>query len=50
MFEINDFITKWDGTFGGNQANEGTYFYKYTITGLDGTTQSGHQFVELLRK
>jgi len=50
MFEINDFVTKWDGTFGGSEASEGTYFYKYTITGLDGTTQSGHQFVELLRK
>jgi gliding motility-associated-like protein len=50
MFRITDFTTKWDGTVNGNEASEGTYFYKYTIVGKDGTTQSGQQFVELLRK
>ncbi len=50
MFKITDFNTKWDGTVSGSDASEGTYFYTYNITGKDGTTQTGHQFVELMRK
>lgn len=49
MFRITDFTTKWDGTNKGSDASEGTYFYTYSITGKDGTTQTGQQFVELIR-
>ncbi|MDX2360462.1 MAG: gliding motility-associated C-terminal domain-containing protein [Crocinitomicaceae bacterium] len=41
----------WDGTtLSGNEAQEGTYFYTYLLTGTDGTTQiDGHGFVQLAR-
>ena len=50
MFEINDFTTHWDGKENGNDANEGTYFFIYTIKGKDGSTETGQGFVELYRK
>nr|WP_294858142.1 gliding motility-associated C-terminal domain-containing protein [uncultured Fluviicola sp.] len=43
---INGF---WDGRVNGNLADEGVYFYNYTATGLDGTTQTGQGNVELIR-
>lgn len=40
---------EWDGkTKGGLNAEEGTYFYKYVATGVDGTEIEGHGFVQLL--
>jgi gliding motility-associated-like protein len=39
----------WDGKINGNMADEGVYFYKYTATGLDGTTQTGQGNVQLMR-
>ena len=40
---------EWDGkTKGGINAEEGTYFYKYVATGVDGTEIEGHGFVQLL--
>ncbi len=50
IMNITDFATHWDGMVNGNEASEGTYFFKYSITGLDGTTQTGQGFVELIRK
>jgi gliding motility-associated-like protein len=50
MAELHDFTEKWDGTENGNDASEGTYFFKYSISGKDGTTLSGQGFVELFRK
>jgi len=50
IMTISDFATHWDGMVNGNEASEGTYFFKYSITGLDGTTQTGQGFVELIRK
>lgn len=40
---------EWDGkTKNGTLAEEGTYFYKYTATGVDGTEIEGHGFVQLI--
>tara|TARA_B110000285_G_scaffold231104_1_gene298997 strand:- start:1533 stop:3791 length:2259 start_codon:yes stop_codon:yes gene_type:complete len=40
----------WDGiTPSGLEANEGTYFYKYIATGIDGTKIDGHGFLQLVR-
>lgn len=39
----------WDGRVNGNLADEGVYFYNYTATGLDGTTQTGQGNVQLIR-
>jgi gliding motility-associated-like protein len=50
IMEINDLSTHWDGTINGNEASEGVYFFKYTVKGKDGTTQTGQGFVELIRK
>lgn len=49
IMEMNELDDKWDGTLNGNQASEGTYFYKYTATGIDGSVISGQGFFELLR-
>lgn len=46
MFEMNDFNTKWDG----KDANEGVYFFTYTITGMNGESREGHGNVTLVRK
>jgi gliding motility-associated-like protein len=46
---ISDLQGSWDGKINGNEASEGVYFYKYTAKGLDGTTQTGHGNIELLR-
>jgi gliding motility-associated-like protein len=39
----------WDGKVNGGLAEEGVYFYNYTATGLDGTTQTGQGNVQLMR-
>jgi trimeric autotransporter adhesin len=39
----------WDGKVNGSLAEEGVYFYKYTATGLDGTTQTGQGNIQLVR-
>ena len=49
ILEMNELDDQWDGTLNGNQASEGTYFYKYTATGIDGSTVSGQGFFELIR-
>jgi gliding motility-associated-like protein len=41
----------WNGLDkSGVKAGEGTYFYKYVVTGLTGQTLEGHGFVQLIRK
>jgi gliding motility-associated-like protein len=50
MVEITDLNYKWDGkTPNGNDANEGVYFLKYKVIGLDSTEVSGHTFFHLIR-
>lgn len=40
----------WDGlTVGGLEAGEGTYFYKYIATGVNGDEIEGHGFLQLIR-
>lgn len=39
----------WDGKIGGANADEGVYFYKYTVKGLNGDVLEGHGFVQLIR-
>lgn len=34
----------------GALAEEGVYFYKYIVTGVDGSEYTGHGFLELVRK
>jgi gliding motility-associated-like protein len=50
MCEIKDLNKGWDGTVNGTPANEGVYFAKYVVHGLDGTTQTGQTYIELFRK
>ena len=50
MFEGSGINPAWDGKLNsGSEAVEGTYFYKYTLTGINGDVLQGHGFVELLR-
>ncbi|MDX2359163.1 MAG: choice-of-anchor L domain-containing protein [Crocinitomicaceae bacterium] len=43
-------MTGWNGlTPSGTEADEGTYFYQYVATGVDGTEIDGHGFVQLAR-
>lgn len=39
----------WDGKYNGNLVDDGVYFYNFTATGLDGTTQTGHGNVQVIR-
>ncbi len=40
----------WDGTLkNGNEAGEGTYFYRYVATGVNGDEVEGHGFLQLVR-
>lgn len=49
MFNQSGLDLSWDGTVGGELAEDGTYFVKYTVTGVPGTTSvSGHGFVQLV--
>ncbi|AEA44076.1 PKD domain containing protein [Fluviicola taffensis DSM 16823] len=49
MAKISDINGSWDGKVNGNMSSEGVYFYKYTVNGLDGTTQTGHGDIQLIR-
>lgn len=49
LMDYHDFAGKWDGTINGDKATDGTYFFTYTVTGIDGNVSTGHGFVELLR-
>lgn len=49
MTEFSGLTGFWDGSVNGNPAEDGVYFYNYTATGLDGTTQTGQGNVQLMR-
>lgn len=49
MARISDLNGYWDGRTNGNMADDGVYFYKYTVTGLDGTTQTGQGDIQLMK-
>ncbi len=50
MAKIEDLNGGWDGkTPSGNDASDGTYFYKYTAKALNGEEFSGHGFLTLIR-
>jgi gliding motility-associated-like protein len=43
-------MPSWNGkTANGNEAQEGTYFYKYKVTGIEAETLEGHGFLQLVR-
>ena len=50
MFEGSGLTPGWNGkTATGALAEEGVYFYKYIVTGVDGSEYTGHGFLELAR-
>ena len=50
MAEITDLVNGWNGkTTNGDDATDGTYFYKYTAKALNGENLSGHGFLTLIR-
>ena len=49
MFEADGINPLWDGTSNGKPVEEGVYFYKYEILGLNGETYTGHGNVTLIR-
>ncbi|MCH2224369.1 MAG: gliding motility-associated C-terminal domain-containing protein [Crocinitomicaceae bacterium] len=51
MIEKSGLDTTWDGTNpAGDPAEDGTYFVKYVVTGIDGSTQiEGHSFIQITR-
>jgi len=50
MAEITDLAIGWNGkTTNGDEATDGTYFYKYSAQALNGENLSGHGFLMLLR-
>jgi trimeric autotransporter adhesin len=49
VLDLTDLADKWDGTLNGDAASEGTYFFKYTVTGINGEVLNGQGFFELIR-
>lgn len=49
MHEINNLTDKWDGTVNGNPVSDGVYFFKYSVTGIDGSVVTGHGYVTIER-
>lgn len=50
MYESSGVNPAWDGkSQGGANAPEGTYFYKYVITGYSDEVLEGHGFLQLIR-
>jgi gliding motility-associated-like protein len=50
MTKINDINGYWDGIMNGKLADEGVYFYKFTVTALDGTVQTGQGDIQLMHR
>ena len=50
VFESTDVNAAWNGKNmnTGAPCKDGTYFYKFTITGMDEVSQTHHGFVQLL--
>jgi gliding motility-associated-like protein len=50
MYESSGPNPAWDGqTQGGVNAEEGTYFFKYAVYGIEGDPLEGHGFLQLVR-
>ncbi|MBW7912791.1 MAG: gliding motility-associated C-terminal domain-containing protein [Taibaiella sp.] len=49
VFNTTNPLEKWDGTYKGTQADIGTYFYYYKITGPDGKEYNGKGDILLMR-
>lgn len=49
VFKGSGINPAWDGTINGKLANEGVYFFNYTIEGVNGEIYTGHGFVQLVR-
>lgn len=49
MYEMNDFSDRWNGKINGTDVSDGVYFFKYHITGIDGSVRDGHGNVTLER-
>lgn len=50
MYESSGPNPAWNGeTQNGTKAEEGTYFFKYRVEGIDGTALEGHGFLQLVR-
>lgn len=49
VYELKDLQDQWDGLINGNEAHEGTYFIRYTVTGESGAVINGQGFFELRR-
>ncbi|MEX1190855.1 MAG: gliding motility-associated C-terminal domain-containing protein [Brumimicrobium sp.] len=52
VFESSDVDAAWNGRVNnsGQECEDGTYFYKFTITGEDGKEIEEHGFVQLVRE
>jgi hypothetical protein len=50
VFDETSLNPVWDGKINGANADEGVYFYKYVVTGINGDKLEGHGFLQLLRK
>lgn len=49
MVEFNDLNFVWDGKVNGSEVDEGVYFIKYKIVGLNEAIIEGHTFFHLFR-
>lgn len=49
VHEITTLDGVWDGDVNGKQADDGVYFFKYHVTGLNGEQVVGHGNITLLR-
>jgi gliding motility-associated-like protein len=47
--EINGLNETWNGMVDSNEASDGVYFFKYTVTGINGEVLNGHGNVTLIR-
>jgi gliding motility-associated-like protein len=50
VHEINTIDGVWDGDVNGKQADDGVYFFKYVVTGLNNEEIIGHGNITLIRK
>ncbi len=49
VYQANGLTSAWNGFIeGGNFAEDGTYFVKYTVTAINGGLYEGHGFVQLV--
>ncbi len=50
VYEITDTSPTWDGKINGYLADEGVYFYEYTVETQSGPPLKGNGFIQLIRK